>query len=294
MIKNICQRHKFGRTFFSRGLQLPYCYIFCSPHRLPARIQKKSPPAILCRLLSSLLRHISYAYDLSYVLYLIHLMYFSLMLGRVMLTCDSFALVGWASTPKGGFPYPSGTKWRMFTWIKNKYLNPTNVVKNEHRLVEATMAQLQSEIRPQKSGNHMHFAKANDVALTFATACHKTCRKWNAVSKDVTTKEREHMAHTKTPRAKSYTLGRTWLIFCHRAQWMTYHCTTKCVLATLKMLWYTRSIHIYHEKEMSDLDGSKTCLTQFYQRFAENFSTHIGTTARADLSKRTFMQMWWI
>ena len=30
-------------------------------------------------------------------------MYFSLILGRVMLTCDSFALVGWTSTPKGGF-----------------------------------------------------------------------------------------------------------------------------------------------------------------------------------------------
>ena len=32
-------------------------------------------------------------YLMSYVLHLIHLMYFSLMLGRVMLTCDSFALV---------------------------------------------------------------------------------------------------------------------------------------------------------------------------------------------------------
>ena len=42
-------------------------------------------------------------YLMSYVLCLIHLMYFSLMLGRVMLTCDSFALVGWTSTPKGGF-----------------------------------------------------------------------------------------------------------------------------------------------------------------------------------------------
>ena len=42
-------------------------------------------------------------YLMSYVLYLIHLMYFSLMLGRVMLTCDSFALVGWTSTPKGGY-----------------------------------------------------------------------------------------------------------------------------------------------------------------------------------------------
>ncbi len=41
-------------------------------------------------------------YLMSYVLYLIHLMYLSLMLGRVMLTCDSFALVGWTSTPKGG------------------------------------------------------------------------------------------------------------------------------------------------------------------------------------------------
>ena len=41
-------------------------------------------------------------YLMSYVLYLIHLMYFYLMLGRVMLTCDSFALVGWTSTPKGG------------------------------------------------------------------------------------------------------------------------------------------------------------------------------------------------
>ena len=29
-------------------------------------------------------------------------MYFSLMLGRVLLTCDSFALVAWTSTPKGG------------------------------------------------------------------------------------------------------------------------------------------------------------------------------------------------
>ena len=55
---------------------------------------------------------LSYPYDISlmfmtylmsYVLYLIHLMYFSLMLGRVMLTCDSFALVGWTSTPKGGY-----------------------------------------------------------------------------------------------------------------------------------------------------------------------------------------------
>ena len=41
-------------------------------------------------------------YLMSYVLCLIHLMYFYLMLGRVMLTCDSFSLVGWTSTPKGG------------------------------------------------------------------------------------------------------------------------------------------------------------------------------------------------
>ena len=104
---------------------------------------------------------------------------------------------GMAVRPNMKFPYPSGTKWRMFTGIKNKYLNPTNVVKNEHRLLEATMAQLKSEIRPQKSGNHMHFAKANDVALTFAMACNKMCRRWDAVSKDFTKKEREHMAHTK-------------------------------------------------------------------------------------------------
>ena len=44
-------------------------------------------------------------YLMSYVLYLIHLMYFYLMLGRVMLTCDSFALIGWTSTPKGGYIY---------------------------------------------------------------------------------------------------------------------------------------------------------------------------------------------
>ena len=44
-------------------------------------------------------------YLMSYVLYLIHLKYFSLMLDRVMLTCDSFALVGWTSTPKGGFSW---------------------------------------------------------------------------------------------------------------------------------------------------------------------------------------------
>ena len=42
-------------------------------------------------------------YLMSYVLYLIHLMYSYLMLGRVMLTCDYFALIGWTSTPKGGF-----------------------------------------------------------------------------------------------------------------------------------------------------------------------------------------------
>ena len=42
-------------------------------------------------------------YLMSYVLYLIHLMYFYLMLGLMMLACDPFALVGWASTPKGGF-----------------------------------------------------------------------------------------------------------------------------------------------------------------------------------------------
>ena len=80
---------------------------------------------------------------------------------------------GMAVRPNMKFPYPSSTKWRMFTGIKNKYLNPTNVVKNKHRLLEATMAQLKSEIRPQKSDNHMHFAKANDVALTFAMACNK-------------------------------------------------------------------------------------------------------------------------
>ena len=44
-------------------------------------------------------------YLMSYVLYLIHLKYFSLMLDRVMLTCDSFVLVGWTSTPKGGYKH---------------------------------------------------------------------------------------------------------------------------------------------------------------------------------------------
>ena len=47
-------------------------------------------------------------YLMSYVLCLIHLMYFSLMLGRVLLTCDSFALVGWTSTPKGGLSLLQG------------------------------------------------------------------------------------------------------------------------------------------------------------------------------------------
>ena len=109
---------------------------------------------------------------------------------------------GMAVRPGMNFPYPSGTNWRIFTGIKNKYLNPTNVVKSERRLLEATMAQLKLEILPQKSGNHMHFAKANDVALTFAMACNKMCRKWNAVSKDMTTREREHMAHTKPPQCE--------------------------------------------------------------------------------------------
>ena len=52
-------------------------------------------------------------YLMSYVLYLIHLMLGRVMLtcdsGRVMLTCDSFALVGWTSTPKGGFNFISET-----------------------------------------------------------------------------------------------------------------------------------------------------------------------------------------
>ena len=51
-------------------------------------------------------------YLMSYVLCLIPLMYFSLMLGRVMLTCDSFALVGWTSTPKGGLVIATG---KIFT-----------------------------------------------------------------------------------------------------------------------------------------------------------------------------------
>ena len=41
-------------------------------------------------------------YLMPYVLCLKHLMYFHLMRGRVMLIYDSFALVGWTSTPKGG------------------------------------------------------------------------------------------------------------------------------------------------------------------------------------------------
>jgi hypothetical protein len=105
---------------------------------------------------------------------------------------------GMAVRPGMKFPYPSGTKWRMFSGIKNKYLNPTNADRNEHELLEAAMAQMKSEIRPQKSSNHMHFAKANDVALTFAMACNKMCRKWKAVSKDLTTKEREYLKHTNT------------------------------------------------------------------------------------------------
>ena len=104
---------------------------------------------------------------------------------------------GMTVRPGMKLPYPLGTKWRMFTGIKNKYLNPTNVVKTEHELLEAAMAQLKSEIRPQKSGNHMHFAKANDVALTFARACNKVCTRWKAVSKDLTKEERERMVHTK-------------------------------------------------------------------------------------------------
>ena len=53
-----------------------------------------------------------------------------------------------------------------------------------------------------KSGNHMHFAKTNDVALTFAMACNKMCRRWGAVSKVMTEKEREHMVHTKPPHER--------------------------------------------------------------------------------------------
>ena len=54
-------------------------------------------------------------YLMSYVLCLIHLMYFNLMLGRVMLTCDSFALVGWTSTPKGGL-YSEHTVFKAHQW----------------------------------------------------------------------------------------------------------------------------------------------------------------------------------
>ena len=61
------------------------------------RMSKKNrPPAILCRLLSSLLRHISYASDFSHDLCLIYLMYSYLMHGRVMLTC---ILLHWLARP---------------------------------------------------------------------------------------------------------------------------------------------------------------------------------------------------
>ena len=105
---------------------------------------------------------------------------------------------GMAVRPGMKFPYPSGTKWRMFSGIKNKYLDPTNVSKDEHELLGAAMPQLKSEIRPQKSSNHMHFAKGNDVALTFAMACNKMCREWEAVSNDLTNKGREYLEHTNT------------------------------------------------------------------------------------------------
>ena len=44
-------------------------------------------------------------------------MYFSLMLGRVMLTCDSFALVGWTSTPKGGFILSKNRRTTARVWF---------------------------------------------------------------------------------------------------------------------------------------------------------------------------------
>ena len=59
-------------------------------------------PALEFSLISYDMSLMLMTYLMSYVLYLIHLMYFYLMLGRVMLTCDSVALVGWTSTPKGG------------------------------------------------------------------------------------------------------------------------------------------------------------------------------------------------
>ena len=90
----------------------------------------------------------------------------------------------------------------MLSGIKNKYLNPTNVAKDEHELLGAAMAQLKPEIRLPKSSNHMHFAKGNDVALTFAMACNKMCRKWGAVSNDLTNKEHGYLAHTDTRDAK--------------------------------------------------------------------------------------------
>ena len=52
-------------------------------------------------------------YRMSYVLCLIHVMYFSLMLGCVMLTGDSFALVGWTSTPKGGLYRYDCPVWKV-------------------------------------------------------------------------------------------------------------------------------------------------------------------------------------
>ena len=70
-------------------------------------------------------------YLMSYVLCLIHLMYFSLMLGRVMLTCDSFALVGWTSTPKGGLVMvdPPRDPAR-----ENRFLNRTSFEKKTPRI----------------------------------------------------------------------------------------------------------------------------------------------------------------
>ena len=75
------------------------------------------------------------------------------------------------------FPYPSGSKWRMFTDNKNKYLNP-KTRSTEDELLEATLAQLKLEIRPQKSSEHMHFAKASDYGRTFGVNCVRQCKEW--------------------------------------------------------------------------------------------------------------------
>ena len=94
-------------------------------------------------------------------------MYFSLMLGRVMLTCDSFALVGWTATPKGGFRDTGSAFGRLCNTVVHLVVHPPPV-SGPMRAEFANLCPIgvYHGSHPQ-SANHMGYPEASIASPIF-------------------------------------------------------------------------------------------------------------------------------